>query len=256
VAGRLDGVTAIVTGSDSGIGQAIAVHFAREGADVMVTYLSDREGAEETRKEIEWAGRRAAVTQLDQRREEQVARLFQETREVLGLPYVLVNNAAVDYSGTPAAEMESEVWDRAIKTNLYGPFFCCQHFIRARREAGGRGKIINISSVHEDIPLRGGAEYDSAKGGLRMLTRTLALELAPEHINVNSIAPGMILTPMQEEVLRDPERLKRQVESIPWKRAGEPWEVARLALYLASEEADYVTGQTFVIDGGMTVAQR
>ncbi|TPW00491.1 MAG: Glucose 1-dehydrogenase [Beijerinckiaceae bacterium] len=140
-----------------------------------------------------------------------------------------------------------------IRTNLYGPFYCCQVFIRARRAAGGKGKIINITSVHQEIPRAGAAGYDASKGGLRNLTRTLALELAPDRINVNNIAPGMVLTPMNQPAIDDPVLLEKQVQSIPFKRAAEPWEIARLAVYLASREADYATGQTFTLDGGLSM---
>lgn len=142
--------------------------------------------------------------------------------------------------------MPIEDWDNAIRTNLYGPFYCCQHFVRMRRKAGGKGKIINITSVHQEIPRAGAAGYDVAKGGLRNLTRTLCLELAPDHINVNNIAPGMVLTPFNQQAIDDPKVREEQVQSIPWKRAAEPWEIAR-------NDADYVTGQTFTIDGGLSM---
>ncbi|HWI13346.1 MAG TPA: SDR family oxidoreductase, partial [Burkholderiales bacterium] len=144
-------------------------------------------------------------------------------------------------------------WDNTLRTNLYGPFYCCREFVRMRKARGGKGKIVTISSVHEDIVLARGAAYDAAKGGLRMLTRTLALELAPLRINVNNIAPGMIATPMTRKATEDPERLRQAEARIPWNRPGEPWEIAKLAAYLASDDADYVTGQSFFIDGGLTL---
>jgi glucose 1-dehydrogenase len=248
---RLKDKVAIVTGSDSGIGQAIAEAFAREGADVAITYLHDQEGAEETRRKVEAAGRRAIVAHIDLRDPKQVERLFEDAEEKLGTPYILVNDAGVDATGTPVAEMSIEDWDNSLKTNLYAPFYCSQHFIRARKRAGGKGKIINITSVHQEIPRAGAAGYDVSKGGLRNLTRTLCLELAPDRINVNNIAPGMVLTPMNQPALDDPKVLEKQVQSIPWKRAAEPWEIAELAAYLASEAADYASGQTFTLDGGL-----
>jgi glucose 1-dehydrogenase len=249
--GRLEGKVAIVTGSDSGIGQATAEEFAKEGADVAVTFLEDESGAEETRRRVEAAGRRAFVAHLDQRNPQQVAKLFEQVEARLGRPYILVNNAGIDSTGKHVADMPVEDWDNEIRTNLYGPFYCCQHFIRARKRDGGKGKTINVTSVHQEIPRAGSAGYDAAKGGLRNLTRTLCLELAPDHICVNNIAPGMVLTPMNQQALDDPKVLEQQVQSIPWKRAAEPWEIAKLAVYLASEDADYVTGQTFTIDGGL-----
>ncbi len=248
---RLKGKVAVVTGSDSGMGQAIAREFASEGADVGVTFLHDREGALATAEAVRACGRRVEVFHLDQRDPGQVAQLFGEVAEGLGTPDILVNDAGVDSTGKQVADMSIEQWDNELRTNVYGPFYCCQQFIRQRREAGGRGKIINITSVHQEIPRVGAAGYDSAKGALRNLTRTLALELAPDRINVNNIAPGMVLTPMNQQAVDDPKVREKQVQSIPWKRAAKPEEIAHLAVYLASEEADYATGQTFTLDGGL-----
>jgi glucose 1-dehydrogenase len=248
---KLQGRIAIVTGSDSGIGKATAEAFAKEGADVTITYLHDQAGAEKTRRSVEAAGRRAHVVRLDQRDPHSVEHLFRETVDKLGIPDILVNNAGVDASGKQVAEMPIERWDEELKTNLYGPFYCCRVFIRMRRAAGGKGKIINITSVHQEIPRAGAAGYDASKGGLRNLTRTLALEVAPDHINVNNIAPGMVLTPFNQDAIDDPKVLEEQVRSIPWKRAAQPSEIGQLAVYLASEESDYATGQTFTLDGGL-----
>lgn len=248
---RLKDKVAIVTGSDSGIGHATAEAFAREGADVAVTYLHDKDGAEAAKRKVEAAGRRAIVVQVDVRDPEQVARLFRETDAQLGAPDILVNNAGIDSTGKQVSDMPIEDWDNELRSNVYGPFYCCQQFIRARRARGGRGKILNVTSVHEDIPRAGAAGYDAAKGALRNLTRTLALELAPDHINVNNIAPGMVLTPMNQRAIDDPKYLEQQVQSIPWKRAARPEEIAKLAVYLASDDADYATGQTYVLDGGL-----
>lgn len=248
---RLEDKVAIVTGSDSGIGQATAEAFAKEGADVAITYLHDQEGAEETRRKVEAAGRRAIVAHVDLRDPAQVERLFRDSEEQLGTPYILVNDAGVDATGKNVADMSIEDWDDALRTNLYAPFYCSQHFIRARKRVGGKGKIINITSVHQEIPRAGAAGYDVSKGGLRNLTRTLCLELAPDRINVNNIAPGMVLTPMNQSAIDDPKVREKQVQSIPWKRAAEPWEIAELAVYLASEAADYASGQTFTLDGGL-----
>lgn len=253
----LKGKVAVITGSDSGIGQAIAIELAQEGADVTVTFLEDKDGAEKTRQQIEKCGRRAMVVQFDQRDPKQVAALFEKVDQELGTPYILVNNAGIDSTGKQIADMSIEDWENELKTNLYGPFYCSQQFIRRRRTAGGKGKIINVTSVHQEIPRAGAGGYDVAKGGLRNLTRTLCVELAPDHINVNNIAPGMALTPFNQQAIDDPKVREKQTQSIPWKRAAQPKEIGRLAVYLASEEADYVTGQTFTIDGGpmMNVGQ-
>jgi len=247
---RLTDRIAIVTGSDSGMGKAIAEEFAREGADIVVTYHSDEEGAEETRKRVEAAGRRALVQQLDVKDESNVVSLFEAVQRELGLPDILVNNAGIGGGGASVAEMTTEDFDRVVKTDLYGPFFCCREFIKIRKEKRG-GKIINITSVHEAIPSPRSAAYGAAKGGLLTFTRSLALELAPLQINVNAIAPGLIRTPMTAQRTEDPEKMREELPNIPWHRPGEPWEIAKLALYLASDDSDYVTGQSFTIDGGL-----
>jgi len=248
---RLMGKVALITGSDSGIGRASAVAFAVEGADVVVTYLHDADGAAATAKEVEGAGRKALVVQVDISDEAQVAAAFDRAVEAFGTIDILMNNAGVDASGTEVADLETEVWDKAIRTNVYGAFFCCRRFIQERRKHGGGGKIINVTSVHEDIPNAGGADYDCSKGAIRNLTRTLTLELAPMKINVNNLAPGMVLTPFNQAAIDDPALLEEQVQSIPFKRAAEPAEIARLALFLASSDSDYCTGSTFTMDGGL-----
>jgi glucose 1-dehydrogenase len=252
-AGRLEGKVALITGSDSGIGRATATEFAREGADVVVHYLHDSAGAEATRAAIEEAGRRAIVVCADVREESQVESMFDEAIKAFGSLDILMNNAGVDASGKQVAELPTEVWDRAIRTNVYGYFFCCRRFAQLRLAAGGRGKIINVSSVHADNPNIGGSDYDCSKGAVRMLTRTLALELAEHQINVNSLAPGMVLTPFNQPAIDDPKLLEEQVQSIPMKRAAQPEEIARLAVFLASSDADYVTGASYVMDGGLMI---
>jgi len=222
MAAKLDGKVALITGSDSGIGQATAVEFAKEGADVVVNYLNDADGADETRRAVEAHGRRAVVVQCDVSEETQVASMFDQAVETFGTLDILMNNAGVDASGTKVAELPTEVWDRAIRTNVYGYFFCCRRFAQIRTSAGGGGKVINVTSVHEDVPNAGGADYDCSKGAIRMLTRTLALELAPLRVNVNGLAPGMVLTPFNQPAIDDPKLLEEQVQSIPWKRAAEP----------------------------------
>lgn len=255
MAGKLQGKTAIVTGSDSGIGQAIAIEFAKEGARVAITYLHDKKGASMTARQVKAAGRKALVLNVDVRIAEDVERLFQLTQDQLGAPFILVNSAGVPGDETKIADMTMEEWNEVIQTNLTGPFLCCQQFIRARRSAGGGGKIINITSVHEDMPSVGLGPYDAAKGGLRNLTRTLCLELAGDGINVNNIAPGYVHTPMAPE-LDDPKSRKRAVSGIPFKRPAEPVEIAKLAVYLASGDSNYATGQSFVLDGGMSLNMR
>lgn len=249
--GRLNGKIALITGSDSGIGQASAVEFAKEGASVVVNYLHDADGASKSQGAVEAQGGRALVVQCDVSDEAQVETMFDRAIETFGTLDILMNNAGVDASGKKVAELPTEVWDKAIRTNLYAYFFCCRRFAQLRTSEGGGGKIVNVTSVHEDVPNAGGADYDCSKGAIRMLTRTLALELAPLKVNVNGLAPGMVLTPFNQAAIDDPKLLDEQVQSIPWKRAAQPSEIARLAVFLASSDADYVTGATYVMDGGL-----
>jgi len=242
---------ALITGSDSGIGQATAIEFAKEGADVVITYLHDEKGAQRTLEQVEAHGRRAIVVQADISDEEQVENVFNQAVTAFGTVHILMNNAGVDASGEEVADLPTETWDRAIRVNVYGAFFCCRRFINIRKEAGGGGKIINVTSVHQEIPNAGGADYDCSKGALRNLTRTLALELAPHGINVNNLGPGMVLTPFNQGAIDNPDVLEEQVQSIPMKRAAKPSEIARLAVFLASQDADYVTGSTYYMDGGL-----
>jgi glucose 1-dehydrogenase len=246
---------ALVTGSDSGIGQATAIEFGREGADVVVTYRRDATGARATCSDIEGSGRRAIAVQADLADEADVEGLFDRAIEAFGRVDILVNNAGVNGTGTELIDMDSATWDRAMRTNLYGYFFCARRFARERRAAGGGGRLINVTSIHDEAASPGNSEYDTTKGGQKMLTRTLALELAPLRITVNAIGPGMILTPMNQEALEDPAARERHAANIPWGRAGNPREVARLAVYLASDDAEYVTGTTVYIDGGLLRVQ-
>ena len=248
---RLEGKVAVITGSDSGIGQATAVEFGGHGAKVVVNYLHDAAGAESTRSRVEAAGGQSIVVHADLREESQVEAMFDQAVKAFGTVDILMNNGGVDASGTNVADLSTKVFDNAIRTNLYGAFFCCRRFVQIRTQAGGGGKIINVTSVHEDVPNAGGSDYDCSKGAIRMLTRTLSLELAPMRINVNNLAPGMVLTPFNQKAIDDPDYLHQQVQSIPWKRAAQPQEIAKLALFLASADADYVTGATYVMDGGL-----
>ena len=245
---------AVVTGGESGIGAACAVRLAKDGADVVITYHKDREAADDVVGEVEAAGRRGLAVQCDVGDEQEVARLFDEAAR-LGSAEWLVNSAGLNMSGKRVAELDAEQFDRVIAADLRGPFLTSREMVR--RLGGKRGRIVNISSIHEFAPRAGGADYDAAKGGLSQLTRTLALELAPQGIAVNGVAPGMILTPMNEEAMTNEEELRRREKCIPWGRAGKPAEVAELVAYLLSPAADYITGASVVIDGGLslTIAQ-
>jgi glucose 1-dehydrogenase len=153
----------------------------------------------------------------------------------------------------PIQDMSLEQFDGVMRTDLYGPFLCCRRFVRGLDGSEGGGRIVNISSIHERAPSPGAVDYDSAKGGLAQLTATLGLELAPRGIAVNGVAPGMILTPMNQSAMDDPEELARKEAVIPWGRAGTPEDVAELVLFLLSEKADYITGTTVTIDGALSL---
>ena len=243
---------ALVTGADSGIGQATAELFAKEGADVCISYHSDQSGAEETKRRVEAAGRRATVVQCDVGDPASVAALFEQTTS-LGPLDVLVNNAGKGMGGMPVADMEDAKLEQILRTDLMGPLFCARAFIRLRRAHGGKGRIVNISSVAQHLPTPESAPYGMTKAGLGSLTRSLSREVAEDRINVNNVAPGLIQTPMTQERLDDPKKAEQSFERIPWHRAGQPEEIARVVLFLASDDGDYVTGQTWVMDGGLTM---
>lgn len=219
---RLQDHVAIVTGADSGIGQAIAVAFAREGADLLIVVHSDKDGAHATADLVCSEGRTTLVRQADLRDQRQVTEALADAANELGAPDILVNSAGVGAGNTPVAETTGDDWDRVLRTDLYAPFYCCRHFIQARKAAGGGGRIINITSVHEAIPSPNAAAYGAAKGGLLTLTRSLALEVAKDRMTVNAIAPGMIKTPMTAGRVEDPEKLRQAEAHIPLGWAANP----------------------------------
>ncbi len=247
---RLQGKTAVVTGSGAGIGRAIAVRLAREGADVVVNDI-DVAGAQETLAEVKASGRRGLVILANVGVPAEARRLVDEGARHFGRLDVLVNNAGV-CPEAPFLGVSEADYDRVLNTNLKGAFFAAQAFARHLIDSGRPGKIVQISSVHEELPLPGSAAYCASKGGLRMLTRDLAVELGRRGITVNAIAPGAIATPGNAALLDDKPRLAALLEQIPLGRLGTPEDVAGLAAFLASADADYVTGSTYFIDGGLT----
>lgn len=245
----LQGKVAIVTGASTGIGKAIAIEMARRGASVVVNYIGKPDPAQDAVKAIKGANGVAQAIEADVSNSQQVSRMVAQTVAQFGHIDVLVNNAGIEKE-IPFLDLPESEWDAIIAVDLKGPFLCTQ---AAAREMAKRkkGTIINISSVHEDLPFPGYAPYCAAKGGLRMLCRDLALELAKFNINIVNVAPGAIDTPINEATMKNPEKVLALKREIPLGRVGQPQDVAKLVCYLASDDASYITGTTVVIDGGL-----
>ena len=250
--GRLLGRKALVTGSSKGIGHAIAVRLAQEGADVVVNYNSDPAGADRALAEITGLGRRGASIKANLGDVGDVQRLVSESADALGGLDVLVNNAGIEKHAA-FVDVTERAFDAVLNVNLKGVFFATQAFVRQCVAARRPGKVINISSVHEEMAFPNFAAYCASKGGVRMLTRTLAVELGPLGVTINSIAPGAVETPINSALLHDPAKLQSLVGQIPLGRLGKPADVANLAVFLASSESDYTTGSTYFVDGGLSV---
>jgi glucose 1-dehydrogenase len=249
----LSGRRAIVTGASSGIGRATAERLGREGASVCVNYYSEREraDAEAVVAAVEQAGGRALAVAADVGDEGQVVALVARASEELGGLDLLVNNAGIEKQ-VPLLELSLDDWNAVLRTNLTGAFLCLREAGKAMAQ-NGRGVVVNMSSVHEFIPWPGFAHYCASKGGMKLLMETAARELAAKGVRVVNVAPGAIVTPINEFVLDDPEA-KHAVESeIPLGRMGKPEEIAAAVAWLASDEAGYVTGTTVVVDGGMSL---
>jgi glucose 1-dehydrogenase len=248
---KLAGKVALVTGSSRGIGKAIALRLAQDGADIVLHYKSSADAADAVRRELEATGRRIHATHGDVSRLAEISRVVAEAIAHFGKLDVLVNNAGVQRQA-PFWEVTEADYDYVLDVNLKAVFFASQAMVRHLREAGRPGKIINISSVHEDLPFPNFAAYCCSKGGMRMLTRNLAVELRGTGITVNAIAPGAIATDINRQLLREPGKLDPLLAQIPLGRLGEPADVAAVASFLASPDADYVTGATYFVDGGLT----
>jgi glucose 1-dehydrogenase len=247
---RLEGKTAIVTGATTGIGQAIALAFAKEGASVVVDHVGNASVAEETLNKIGAIGGKSLGVAADVSNPDQVNELIQQTLAAFGELNILVNNAGIEKK-IAFVDYPLQQWQEIIAVNLTGSFLCSQAAARQMILQGAGGRIINISSIHEDLPMIQNAAYSASKGGLRMLMRTIAVELAPHQITVNNIGPGAIYTPIDKNVETDTKLNDQILAEIPLGRWGKPEEVAQLAVYLASEDAAYITGSTHFIDGGM-----
>jgi glucose 1-dehydrogenase len=247
---RLQNKVALVTGAASGIGKAIAIRFAQEGASVVVDYIGNPDVPSQTEKEISSFGGKSIAVAADVSKPDQVRNLIDSAVKAFGRLDIVVNNAGVEkklaFVDYPLEELE-----KIISINLIGPFLVSQAAARQMIRQGDGGRLINISSVHEDLPMPANAAYCASKGGLRMLARTIAVELAKDRITVNNIGPGAVYTPIDADVEAMPEIEKTLMSEIPLNRWGKPEEIAGLAVYLASDEAAYVTGSTYFIDGGM-----
>jgi len=247
---RLAGKVAIVTGSSQGIGQSIAERFAKEGASIVIDYRDHAEGADETQKLVEAAGGEAVIARADISSIDDIQALVDAGVKAFGKIDILVNNAGIE-KRKEFWEVTEQEYDAVMEVNLKGAFFATQRVVRHLLETKRPGRIINVSSVHEELPFPHFASYCMSKGGMKMMTRDLAIELAPFGITVNSVAPGAIETPINRALLNDPSKLRPLMANIPLQRLGQPGDVAEAALFLASEGASYITGTTLFVDGGL-----
>jgi len=255
----LKGQTALITGSSSGIGADIAVALARAGANIVVNYASSKQGAEEVLSSIIQAGGNGIAVQADVSRQDQVEALFRQTVETFGTVDILISNAGIQKDAS-FEDMTLDDWNLVLAVNLTGGFLCAKEAVReflrrgiVKSRSRAAGKIIFISSVHEEIPWAGHVNYSASKGGLKMLMKSMALELAPHHIRVNSIAPGAIKTPINRNAWETERARESLLKLIPCNRIGDPDDIGRAAVWLASDESDYVHGTTLFVDGGMTL---
>jgi glucose 1-dehydrogenase len=248
---KLEGKTVLITGGSQGIGQGIAFRLAEEGADIAIDYVGNSEAADATVAQIEKRGRRALAIEADISSVDHIHSMMKKAVDSFGGVDVLINNAGVEKHASIWEATEHD-YDLVLTINLKGAFFASQAFVQHRMAVRKPGKIINISSVHEELPFPHFTSYCASKGGMKMLMRNLAIELAPYGITVNNIAPGAIETPINSALLNDPPKLKALLENIPLARLGQVSDVAGVAAFLASRDADYITAATVVVDGGLT----
>jgi len=248
---KLEGKTVLITGGSQGIGQGIAFRLAEEGADIAVDYVGNSASADATVAQIQKRGRRALAVQADISSVDQIHSMIKQTVDSLGGVDVLINNAGVEKHASIWEATEHD-YDLVLTINLKGAFFASQAFVQHRMAEKKPGKIINVSSVHEELPFPHFTSYCASKGGMKMMMRNLSIEVAPFGITVNNIAPGAIETPINTALLNDPPKLKALLDNIPLARLGQVSDVAGVAAFLASSDADYITGTTVVVDGGLT----
>jgi len=247
---KLEGKVALVTGSGQGIGQSIAIRLAEEGADVIVDDRVIGESAEETVAAIQKLGRKVVAVKGDLSNTEDDRKVISQGVEAMGKIDILVNNAGVEKNAS-FWDVTEQDYDFVMNINLRGTFFITQDFVNHLRSTHSEGRIINISSVHEELPMPHMASYCATKGGLKMLCRDLAVELAPLGITINNVAPGAIETPINKALLNNPTEMKALLANIPLNRLGKPEDVAGCVAFLASDDASYITGTTFFVDGGL-----
>ena len=247
---RLFNKVSLVTGAGKGIGRSIALTFAKEGSCVVVNDIN-LDDANAVAEEIITGGGKAISIKADVSQSTEVNGMVKQALKNFGNIDILVNNAGIQ-TVNPFLDLSEEEWYRVIDVNLNGTFFCSQIIAREMVKRG-KGKIINISSIHQSAPRFNKIHYDVSKAGIAMLTKDMALELSKYKINVNSVAPGAIMTPMNEDILESPKKMAEVESKIPWKRMGKPEEVAQAVLYLASDESNYVTGITINVDGGSSL---
>ncbi len=247
---KLEGKTALVTGSSQGIGQAIAVRLAEEGADIVIDYRSHPEGGQETLAKVEAAGRKGIVVKADLGVVDDIRQLINQGIQQFGKLDILVNNAGLEKRADFWAVTEAD-YDSVINVNLKGVFFITQAMVQHLIETKRPGKIVNISSVHEELPFPHFTSYCVSKGGVKMMMRNLAVELGPHGITINNVAPGAIETPINTNLLNNPAELGALLKNIPLGRLGQTKDVASVVAFLASPDADYVTGTTMFVDGGL-----
>jgi glucose 1-dehydrogenase len=248
---KLEGKTALITGGSQGIGQGIAFRLAEEGADIVVDYVGKSESADATVAQIQKRGRRALAVEADISSVDQIHAMMKQAIDSLGGVDLLINNAGVEKHASIWEATEHD-YDLVLTINLKGAFFASQAFVQHRMAIKKPGKIINVSSVHEELPFPHFTSYCASKGAMKMMMRNLSIELAPYGITVNNIAPGAIETPINTALLNDPSKLKALLDNIPLARLGQVGDVAGVAAFLASSDADYITGTTIVVDGGLT----
>jgi glucose 1-dehydrogenase len=248
---KLEGKTVLITGGSQGIGQGIAFRLAEEGADIVVDYVGNPQSADATVAQIQKRGRRGLAVEADISSVDQIHSMIKQAVDSFGGVDVLVNNAGVEKHASIWEATEHD-YDLVLTINLKGAFFASQAFVQHRMAVKKPGKIINVSSVHEELPFPHFTSYCASKGGMKMMMRNLSIELAPYGITVNNIAPGAIETPINTALLNDPPKLKALLDNIPLGRLGQVSDVGGVAAFLASSDADYITGATIVVDGGLT----